>query len=183
MRLEYSPASPDDWPNAIAVTATDVGEDDGIEEGETRFYEPNWKHRVAGNTIREQREKMKEAERRAGAALDALEKSVHCNNEVVWNNGICTGAECEYFASEGDSTRCLVEEAVTALGVQAPSPTGHRITSERIRQLMILVKSLWVPLTPGQREWLEVRFEETFGYSPTERMRELGIEVPYEVEH
>lgn len=58
MRFEYSPASPDDWPSAIAVTATDVGEDDGIEEGETRFYEPNWKHRVAGNTIREQREKI-----------------------------------------------------------------------------------------------------------------------------
>lgn len=60
MKFEYSPAIPDDWPSAIAVTASGVEEGCGIEEGETRFYEPNWKHRVAGNTIREQREKIEE---------------------------------------------------------------------------------------------------------------------------
>ncbi len=62
MRLEYSPPTPDDWPSAIAVTASEVDEDSNVEEGETRFYEPNWKHRVAGNTIREQREKIAELE-------------------------------------------------------------------------------------------------------------------------
>ena len=68
MRFEYSPATPDDWPSAIAVTATGVEEDGGIEEGETRLYEPNWKHRVAGDTIREQRERIEELERQLGDA-------------------------------------------------------------------------------------------------------------------
>lgn len=72
MRFEYSPAAPDDWPSAIAVTATEAGEDSGIEEGETRFYEPNWKHRVAGNTIREQRVKIEELEARVNSLVGEL---------------------------------------------------------------------------------------------------------------
>lgn len=63
MRFEYSPETPDDWPPLVMVTATEVDEPGcGIEEGDTVVYEPSWKHRMAGETIREQREQIAKLE-------------------------------------------------------------------------------------------------------------------------
>lgn len=149
MRFEYSPATPDDWPSSIVLSATGVEEDSGIEEGETRVYEPNWKHRVAGKTIREQRaeiEKLKAAlgaaEERVLAAETLLRIAVNCNHEVAWNNGLCSGPECEYFAMEDDCSSCKLESTLAEMGIEFPMQSPHRLTSERIIALMKLGRDL-----------------------------------------
>lgn len=107
MRFEYSPPAPDDWPSAIAVTATGVGEDCGIEEGETRFYEPNWKHRVAGNTIREQREEIEALESQVDALEDYLQELLEC---LVKHN--------EANLPPGDYTTDLWRSKLRPLGIE-----------------------------------------------------------------
>ena len=109
MKFEYSPATPDDWPSAIAVTATGVEEDSGIEEGETRLYEPKWKHRVAANTIREQREKMK--------ALDAANAEFEDRLQELFE---CLAQHCTANLPPSDYTVDLWRSKLAKLGIEVP---------------------------------------------------------------
>lgn len=159
MRFEYSPTHPDDWPDIINVTVSEVGDEYGFEEGEIRCYEPNWKHRVAGNTIREQREKIRE--------LQGFVKQ--CANRYGDVFAACGMEVPAVFTPERhEDLLSRIEEMKALLGDMLPVVVGWAAKFNELGG---------APMTDTQA------YPMATAKQLADRYNALGIEVPDEVEH